>query len=137
MLPSGPRSSVRTVSEDWLRRGVAEFVGTFTLIFAGVGAIALGADLTGVALAHGLAIAVMVSAVGHISGGHFNPAITFGFWVTRRIEAKSAAAYWLEQFAGATAPVLRFNCPIPRDVLLHGAATVTVISPVEATVLAA
>src|SRR5437763_247429 len=83
--------------------------------------------MTGVALAHGLAIAVMVSAVGHISGGHFNPAITFGFWVTRRIEAKGAAVYWLAQFAGATAAALLVKWLIPGDALLHGVPTVSVI----------
>lgn len=78
------------------------FLGAFALIFVGVGSIAAGADLVGVALAHGLAIAVMASAVGHISGGHFNPAVTFGFLVTRRIEPVVAVAYGVAQLAGAT-----------------------------------
>src|SRR6266581_9721399 len=56
------------------KKCVAEFVGTFTLIFIGVGAIYNNPGLLGVALAHGLAIAVMVSATGGISGGHLNPA---------------------------------------------------------------
>ena len=61
---------------------VAEFLGTFTLIFVGAGAIMTGkADLLGIALAHGLAIAIMIAALGGISGGHFNPAVTFGFLV--------------------------------------------------------
>ena len=70
---------------DYLRRAAAEFVGTFALIFVGAGSIAYARTLTDVALAHGLVIAVMVSAVGLISGGHFNPAVTLGFVVTRRI----------------------------------------------------
>ena len=71
---------------DPLRRGFAEFVGTFTLIFIGGGAgIASGHDIVAVALANGLAIGIMVSNLGHISGGHFNPAITLGFVATRRI----------------------------------------------------
>ncbi|MEI6136043.1 MAG: aquaporin, partial [Chloroflexota bacterium] len=65
------------------RKLVAEAVGTFTLIFAGCGSVMLftGNDrvtLVGVALAHGLAIAIMISALGAISGGHFNPAVTIG-----------------------------------------------------------
>jgi MIP family channel proteins len=107
---------------DPLRRGFAEFVGTFTLVFIGAGsilAVALafsaaqagpedlallgGFTLVGVALAHGLAIAVMVSAVGHISGGHFNPAVTLGFFVTRRIAPTLAVVYWSMQFLAATA----------------------------------
>jgi len=89
---------------DPLRRGVAEFVGTFTLVFVGVSAILVGGnDLVGVALAQGLAIAVMVSALGHVSGGHFNPAVTLGFVMTRRITALLASVYVVAQLAGATA----------------------------------
>jgi MIP family channel proteins len=108
------------------RRGFAEFVGTFTLIFAGAGAtlaftklllalhlqggpsadLASGLSLLGIAFANGLAIAVMVSAVGHISGGHFNPAITLGFLLTRRLAGTLALAYWFAQFAGATAAAI-------------------------------
>ena len=80
------------MSGDGLRRGVAEFIGAFALTFVGVGAIAAGADLVGVALAHGLVIAVMASAVGHISGGHFNPAVTFGFLVTGRMTLSLASS---------------------------------------------
>ncbi len=88
------------------RRALAEFVGAFTLIFAGMAAAAVGADLVGVALANGLAIGIMASAVGHISGGHFNPAVTFGFLLTRRIAARLAVAYVLAQLAGAVAAAL-------------------------------
>jgi MIP family channel proteins len=88
---------------------VAEFIGTFALIFVGVGAIYhtagfdQNAGLVLVALAHGLTIAVMASATGAISGGHLNPAVTFGLWVGGKISAKDSLAYLIAQLAGATA----------------------------------
>lgn len=88
-----------------LQQCVAELIGTFTLIFIGVGAIynyspSAGMGLLGVALAHGLAIAVMVSATGAISGGHLNPAVTFGVWVGGRMNWRKMAAYWVAQLLG-------------------------------------
>ena len=59
-----------------MNKYLAEFIGTFTLVLAGTGAIANNATLVGVAFAHGLAIMVMAYAFGNISGGHFNPAVT-------------------------------------------------------------
>lgn len=92
--------------DDALRRGVAEALGAGALVFFGAGApIVLSAlgnpSLLEVALANGLAIAIMVTALGHISGGHFNPAVTFGFWVTGRITSRMAGIYVLFQLAGA------------------------------------
>lgn len=89
----------------------AEFVGTFALILIGAGAGALQVGgLTGVALAHGLVIVAFAYAYGHLSGAHFNPAVTFGLWVAKEIDAKRAAAYVLVQLLGgiAGAFVLRF-----------------------------
>jgi len=84
------------------RRSVAEFIGAFTLVFIGGGAgVVAGADIVAVALANGLAIGLMVSNFGHISGGHFNPAITLSFFATRRITWPVAVAYWFSQFLGA------------------------------------
>jgi MIP family channel proteins len=99
------------MEDSVFRRSVAEFVGTFTLIFIGGGAgIESGHDIVAVALANGLAIAIMVSNLGHISGGLFNPAITLGFLATRRITLRLAIAYWAAQLAGAViaAAILRF-----------------------------
>ena len=89
------------------RKLIAEFVGTFTLIFLGVGAgIVSSGDIVAIALAHGLAIALMVTAVGHISGGHFNPAVTLAMLVTGRIELSEAIRYWFAQLAGAAGAAL-------------------------------
>lgn len=87
------------------RKLLAEAIGPFALVFAGAGSIVLAAGnvnigLIEIALAHGLAIALLVSALGHISGGHFNPAVTAGFWVTRRISTSLAVGYVLAQLAG-------------------------------------
>jgi MIP family channel proteins len=107
------------VPGDWLRRGLAEFVGVFALVFVGVGSIVFsGGQLVGIALAHGLVIAVMASAVGHISGGHFNPAVTFGFVVTRRIELPLAAVYWFAQLLAATVASLALTYVFPNAVNL-------------------
>jgi len=104
------------MERDWFLRSWAEFVGTFALVFVGMGAIAVGADLVGIALAHGLAIAVMASAVGHISGGHFNPAVTFGFLVTRRIAPSLAGAYVVAQLVGAILAALALRALYPDGV---------------------
>jgi len=103
------------VNRDALQRGFAEFVGAFTLIFVGAGSIIAtgGGNLTAIALAHGLAIGVMASAVGHISGGHFNPAVTLGFLVTRRIEPLLAGVYWVSQFLGAVVAAVLLKWLLP------------------------
>ena len=85
---------------------VAEFVGTFCFVLVGAGAVVLSTlpdqvGLLGVAAAHGLALAVMVTVFGGISGGHFNPAVTFGVLVTGRIRPVRAGIYVLAQLGGA------------------------------------
>jgi MIP family channel proteins len=107
------------VFEDALRRAVAEFIGAFTLTFIGAGAAVAAfqihdGSLIGVAIANGLAIGVMVSAMGHISGGHFNPAITFGFLITRRIKPALGVIYWIAQFSGAALAALLVHDLIPH-----------------------
>lgn len=85
----------------------AEFLGTFVLCFIGAGSICADAltggklGLVGIALAHGLALSVAITALAPFSGGHFNPAVTFGFLVTGRLPAARAGAYVLAQLLGA------------------------------------
>ena len=96
-----------------LRPLTAEFIGTFGLVFIGAGSVvvnqarsgALG--LQGVALAHGVVLAIMVTALMRISGAHFNPAVTFGLWLTNKIDAKDAGLYVVTQLlAGVIAAFL-------------------------------
>src|SRR5882672_11029022 len=95
------------MNQNLVKQCVAEGVGTFTLIFVGVGAIynlgSIPGGLLGIALAHGLAIAVMVSATGAISGGQLNPAVSFGLFVSGHIDFKKLMAFWSAQLAGGTA----------------------------------
>ena len=101
------------------RRAVAEFVGAFTLIFIGGGAgIVSGNDIVAVALANGLAIGIMVTNVGHISGAHFNPAITLSFLATRRITLRLAIVYWISQLAGAVAAAALLRWLLHRPAFL-------------------
>ncbi len=101
----------------------AEFLGTFTLCFVGQGAICIqellgpqGPGLLGIAVAHGLALAVMVSALGAASGGHFNPAVTLGFLATGRQSGASALRYILAQLAGAVVASYLVSAFLPRSV---------------------
>jgi len=105
------------VEHDPVRRGIAELIGTFALVFVAMGSIAFVQSnlLVGVALANGLTIAVMASSVGHISGGHFNPAVTLGLLVTRRIGPALAALYWLAQIAGAVLGALALRALFPSE----------------------
>ena len=93
------------------RRAVAEALGTFALVFAGCGAIMVDAKTgalghVGVAISFGLVIMVMIYALGHISGAHFNPAVTFAFALTRHFPWPRVGVYWSAQLAGALAAAL-------------------------------
>jgi len=99
------------------RKAIGEGVGAFTLIFIGAGAgILSGSNLLLVAFAHGLAIGVMVSALGRISGGHFNPAVTLGALVGRQISGRLAAVYWAAQLVGALIAALALFAIFPSSV---------------------
>jgi aquaporin NIP len=96
------------LSQTLARQLVAEAIGTFALVFAGAGAIMVDAKThtlghVGVALSFGLVIMAMIYAVGHVSGAHFNGAVTFAFALTRHFPWSRALAYWLAQFAVALA----------------------------------
>jgi aquaporin Z len=93
-----------------IKRLGAEFLGTFWLVFGGCGSAVLaaafpdvGIGLVGVSLAFGLTVVTMAYAVGHISGGHFNPAVTLGLWAGGRIPASDVVPYWIVQVLAASA----------------------------------
>ena len=100
---------------------VAEAVGTFLFFFIGAGSVVLndhagagGPGLVGIALAHGLALAVLVSALGAVSGGHFNPAVTASVWLAGRISSLRAGAYVVVQLIGAVAAGLALRAVFPE-----------------------
>ena len=124
------------------KAAIAEFIGTFALIFFGAGAIIAGGDLIAVALAHGLAIAIMVSLMAHISGGVFNPAIQIALLVTGKMPTLRslvyigahrlggiAAAYSRKYFTpdgyfgGGGAPAVAPGYPLGKAVVVEALAT--------------
>jgi aquaporin Z len=95
---------------DSSRKIAAEMIGTFWLVLGGCGSAVLAAGVpevgigyAGVALAFGLTVLTGAYAFGHISGGHFNPAVTFGLYVAGRFPAKDVAVYWVAQLLGGIA----------------------------------
>jgi len=91
----------------------AEFIGTFWLVLGGCGSAVLAAGVAdvgigwlGVSLAFGLTVMTMAYAVGHISGGHFNPAVSLGLMIGGRFDAKDLIPYWVAQVAGAVAAAI-------------------------------
>lgn len=97
---------------DLLRRSAAEALGAFALVFAGCGAIVTDAHthgalgVVGVSIVFGLVILAGIAALGHVSGAHFNPAVTLSFFLTRHLPGKDALAYVGGQLAGATVAAL-------------------------------
>ena len=112
---------------DSLRHFTAEFIGTFALVFVGSAAImqtknpGSGAGLLSIALAHGIILAVMVSATMRVSG-HLNPAVTLGFLATRRIEPMMAGLYILAQLLGAVLAAYALRALFPEMLfnMTHG-----------------
>lgn len=106
------------------RAAVAEFVATFALVFVGAGAVILNAngqlDLTGVALAHGLVLAIMVSITVHISGGMVNPAVAVSLWVTGKVSSPRAGALILAELAGAIAAAFLLRFLVPSEMFDSG-----------------
>lgn len=105
---------------------LAEFLGTFFLCFAGIAAIlsatpavGSGAGIVGIALAHGLALSIAVNAFGGISGAHFNPAVSLGFFVTGRLPLSSLGPYIGVQLLGATTAAIICRLMFPAEAVVQ------------------
>ena len=113
-----------------MNKYIAEFIGTFFLVLT-IGCTVIGSGAGAFApLAIGSALMVMVFAGGHISGAHFNPAVTLGIWLRGKCEAKDVAPYIIFQIIGATLAAFAVK-------LLKGAAAVTPLQPLVAPALLA
>lgn len=88
------------MNDTLLKSALAEFLGTFTLVFVGAAVVATGNGLVAAALAHGLILVGIILAYGRISGAHVNPAVTLGLLVGRQITVDKAIFYWVAQLVG-------------------------------------
>lgn len=105
------------------RKLLAEFLGTFSVVFLASGVFCSGQALSAAgmtrdpwlvpSLAYGLAVAIAVTSVGHISGGHLNPAVTIAFWVTKRFTTLQSLLYWFAQLLGALAAAFLLTAIFP------------------------
>jgi MIP family channel proteins len=132
--------------KDAWRHFAAEFIGTFALVFIGGGAIITSpmlqvqAAVVNIAFAHGLSLALLVTATMRISG-HLNPAVTAGFLVTRRIDPMMAVVYWIAQFTGAIVASYALKALYPENIVtvtrLGGQSISSSITMTQAIVLEA
>jgi MIP family channel proteins len=112
----------RKLAQQYATPVLAEFVGTFLFVFTGAGSIITNTflhgtvGLIGIALAHGLALSIVITITAATSGGHINPAVTIGFIVTRRIVRLVGILYIVAQLLGATLAGLLLQVIFPQDV---------------------
>jgi MIP family channel proteins len=112
---------IASAAMEKIRQFIAEFIGTFALIFVGIGAIKTAPhDVLGIALAHGLTIGAFVCATLHISGGQLNPAVTFGLLCGGHMKFVNAIWYWFAQCLGAICAAFICLGLFNRDVVVNG-----------------
>ena len=106
-------------SKVLVKKSLAELIGTFTMVFAGCGSVMVAERFPGtlshtvIAVVFGLAVAVMIYAVGHISGAHFNPAVTLAFAAARHFPFEEVVAYWASQITGAVLAIVVLKAILP------------------------
>ena len=121
-----------------LQKSLAEFIGTFALVFAGCGSIMVASRFPGsipapvIPVVFGLTVAAMVYAVGHISGAHFNPAVTVAFAVARHFPPKEILAYCVAQISGALAAIGILTLILPSGTVFG--ATIPSVHPIQAVI---
>ncbi|MCD6019531.1 MAG: family channel protein [Bacteroidetes bacterium] len=107
-----------------MRKYLAEIIGTFALVFCGTGAIIINQETggvithTGIAATFGLIVAAMIYTLGDISGAHFNPAVTFAFWIAKTFPSKEVLPYIVSQIVGAFAASSTLHFLFPANQLL-------------------
>lgn len=117
--------------QNLIRALIVEFIGTFALIFVGAGAIIAtgGGNLVAIALAHGLAIGLLVAAAGHVSGGIYNPALTCGLAIARKLSLALVIPYIIAQLLGATVAALCLKAVFPAAAIDKVSLGVPAIGP--------
>jgi aquaporin Z len=119
--------------ESVTKAAIAEFIATFALILIGAGAVVLSAngqlDLVGVALAHGLTLAIMVSITAHLSGGLVNPAVAVSLWVTGKLSSTRALAFTVAELLGAVVGAFTLRFLIPQEAFDAGLGGVPTLAP--------
>lgn len=109
-----------------MRKYLAEFIGTFILIFCGTGVVIVNQQFggvvshVGVCLVWGAVVSCVIFALGDVSGAHINPAVTVGFWIARRFEGKEVLPYLLSQAAGAITASATLHFLFPENKFLGG-----------------
>ena len=115
---------------------VAEFIGTFALIFIGAGAVAIDiGGLIGAAFAHGFVVVAFIYAYGHISGTHINPAVTLGLLIAGEIAFVAAIGYWIVQFLGGLLGAVLLNAVLPNPSDLGVTILTEGVTPVQGLVI--
>jgi aquaporin Z len=111
-----------------LKSSIAEFLGTFTLVFIGAAAVTVAGDqgLTVAALAHGLILVGIILAYGRVSGAHVNPAVTLGLLVGNQIRIDKAIFYWIAQLLGGIVAAFVVRALLPADVAFPAGAAANV-----------